>query len=621
MNSRTRHYVARSPECEHLLDPTTAENGLVTCPCPHSYDVRWVEELGWLQARSEWVTSQMRAGKKWFDSRSQSISPVEAVSENKVSGSRVLYVLGGVSLVTAVAVFIAVSWRDLSAIGQLLIAVSAMVLSGFGAYRFRASLAGLANTCAAISTAVAALLLLELPNFGVVPESWNEASHPFSATALMLVAAVAWALGTHSRVLLWTTATIVLSAPTYVLLIQNVVPEMVNPRNTPALSMILGSVLMYSLYLLGRVVLKQPIGHSFTQRVSVVVIGFLALTTFPFVIELATEPMAQFSDFAAMIVVVAMWFVIARHLRDAGAFTVESGWERAFPLVTPFVTAFVAAGAIVVALEVSTSSTTLGLWMSTLIVASIGSIAYLRPAIQGHWDISWNRAITVFASALWLMFFISFNSKNSMRGIDDPENMMAMFFAVIAASGLARWVLVRHVSHFVVGVVAGVFAVITLVNVVLGENISGPEEFSLPTALWIGGCLWAFKARSMNRQNSAVWLGIPLAVGLLPSAVAAVPILEFEPDNRAWVRFWTVLVLGVSLTIAGSLRRVSGLLWPGVATYLAATVPQLFIDLEVIVPRWIFFALLGGYLLWTAARFEKLQHEKEQKGTWSDVFV
>ena len=41
----TQTYSAKSPYCEHTLDPSTAVDGWVTCPCGRKSDVRWVSEL------------------------------------------------------------------------------------------------------------------------------------------------------------------------------------------------------------------------------------------------------------------------------------------------------------------------------------------------------------------------------------------------------------------------------------------------------------------------------------------------------------------------------------------------------------------------------------------------
>mgnify|MGYP006200032675 CR=1 FL=1 len=113
MSTNQNIYLTQSPYCKHSLDPASAVDGWVTCECGHRSAVNWVNELGWLQARTAWVTDRIKASDPWFDSqRSSSAQPVATEDSNehhKVNpGQQVLYVLGGLSLIVAVAVFAAV---------------------------------------------------------------------------------------------------------------------------------------------------------------------------------------------------------------------------------------------------------------------------------------------------------------------------------------------------------------------------------------------------------------------------------------------------------------------------------------------------------------------------------
>ena len=87
-----------------------------------------------------------------------------------------------------------------------------------------------------------------------------------------------------------------------------------------------------------------------------------------------------------------------------------------------------------------------------------------------------------------------------------------------------------------------------------------------------------------------------------------------------WVRMWTVLAVSVLLTVVGASQRIAGLLWPGAIAYVLCTFPQLFTDLDLVIPRWVFFAFLGALLIATATRFERLQQLRKQAGSWDAVF-
>ena len=175
----TQTYSAKSPYCEHTLDPSTAVDGWVTCPCGRKSDVRWVTELGWLQARGQWVGARVTAGEAWFDTRVSQTTPSTPPVSATSTGQRILYLLGGLSLITAVAVFVAVAWQDIGALGQALTLLAISAGCALIAVRTRNTLPGLANTLAVISSGVAFTGLITAPQFGLFPSWWLEQSSSF----------------------------------------------------------------------------------------------------------------------------------------------------------------------------------------------------------------------------------------------------------------------------------------------------------------------------------------------------------------------------------------------------------------------------------------------------------
>jgi hypothetical protein len=139
-------------------------------------------------------------------------------------------------------------------------------------------------------------------------------------------------------------------------------------------------------------------------------------------------------------------------------------------------------------------------------------------------------------------------------------------------------------------------------------------------ALWFVICLTLLHRRS-EHLNSAVWFGIPFGTILIPSAASAIALVQSNPGaNLNWVRFWTVLVVSLVGAISAARFRFAGVLVPSAIAYVLVTFPQLFVDLQLIVPRWVFFAILGGLLIVIAARFERLQQLRKETGSWSEVF-
>ena len=147
------------------------------------------------------------------------------------------------------------------------------------------------------------------------------------------------------------------------------------------------------------------------------------------------------------------------------------------------------------------------------------------------------------------------------------------------------------------------------------------ELSTAPVAVWLFLCLAALRRTLTSTLNSAVWLGIPLGALMIPSAAASVAEIEFNAGTSYdWARMWIMLGASVGLTLIGATQRIAGLLWPAVVAYLLCTVPQLFVDLGLGIPRWVFFALLGSLLIATATRFERLQKMKQEAGSWDAVF-
>lgn len=196
-------YPAQSPYCEHILDPAHAQDGRVTCACGRSSDVQWVTELGWLQARARWVADRVSSGEVWFDSRTGKPAEQPTAVPAASAGQRILYLLGGLSFITAVAVFVAVAWQDIGALGQLGVLWALALVAAVLAVRTRIALPGLANTLAVIASGIVFTSLITGTQFGLLPEWWMSESSFYPAACVGFVGMASVLAGSHWRISGW----------------------------------------------------------------------------------------------------------------------------------------------------------------------------------------------------------------------------------------------------------------------------------------------------------------------------------------------------------------------------------------------------------------------------------
>lgn len=610
-------YVARSPYCEHELDPNTAVAGQVTCPCGRSSDARWVNELGWLQARAAWVAERITAGEAWWDTAAAPGSPAKSEPVTAEStGQRLLYILGGLSLVVAVGVFTAVSWQTLGPVGQGLALLTITLISGAIAWLTRSRLLGLANTMAVISSAVAALTLYAAPQFGLVPAALGDSSSWYPLTVTVGVGGLSLLIGLRSRLLGWAVLgplAVVVATGQF---LGGILAERLSSEDWfSALSVL---VLVLGFALLDRLGNAVTMRDRFWSPVDLVAgIGSAMLlvqsaATLAATFVLANRPWLNGLLLLAVAAVLAhmsyRWPVRESRFM-LGAFLLRSSGVLAVAL---------AAVGVSEALSEASRHGAVGVWAALTLSAVAGASLFLLPL--GRFAAVRELYALVAAWTVWGCGFVL-----NVGAVFTDERVgsypLFVYFAVIAAAGLARWQVRNSVLGFVTGAVAGSTSVAILVLELAGDTLRGPEPISFPIAVWLLLCFLALRHRQPE-LNSGVWLGVPLGVAMLPSAAFAVAALQAlqSPLVTDWVRLWVLLGLGMAFTVVGTERGVTGLLWPGAISYILVSFPQIWIDLGLVLPRWSFFAVLGVVLLVIAARFERLARLRKEKGSWGEVF-
>ena len=613
-------YKAKSPYCEHVLDPETAVDGWVTCECGRRSDVRWVSELAWLQARGEWVADRVADGSVWFDtSNPNAPQPIAQGAPGQESlGQKALYALGGFSMVIAVVVFTAMSWGQLGAVGQLLSLLGITALFGALAIWSRSRLSGLAQTSAVLASSVLLVTGIAAPQFGLLPSRLSELDSGYPFAVVVFVGLVSLALGWRFRVAGWALVAPLLLAPAALIFTYGMLQSFIENQGWPIGST--APLVGLTLFIAASDRLGDQIASRRPEWSALDLVASLASLTLAglgLLIYPASAAFAQDSRWGGLVIwlAAAIWGHIAFRWRPQ---------EYRTPVAKFILNAARWIATLGVSLGLVTLLTPRGVeagswqvWLAFVASAALGSVAFLSRLLP--WRAVPAMLADAFGISLWALSWMSLSSVY-FEGASHAYPMITFFF-IIAAAGAVRWLQFDEIIGFLLSISSGAVGLAILVVEVARDSLRGPEPVTFTLALW---CFLAFALlrRRTPDLNSAVWLGIPFATAMLPSAAAAVVLLQ-NPDGvltMDWVRFWGLLVLGAVMTVVGTEWRISGVLWPGALAYLFTALPQLWVDLGLPIPRWVFFAFLSLLLIVLAARFERLNRLRAEMGSWSDVF-
>jgi hypothetical protein len=265
-----------------------------------------------------------------------------------------------------------------------------------------------------------------------------------------------------------------------------------------------------------------------------------------------------------------------------------------------------------------------GFDVTVIALALIGAMVALLPIVMRNFPKSFRTLPLVAAGALWTTTFViasMINDETFYSSIGQVKlSAYTLFFLwlMMSATLSILWWSSASLGHFIPALVTGVIALVTLINEVGGESISGPEPITLPVALYLLVALLLRQMKSEREVNSAITLGIPFSFGYIPSALLSVIILDTTETVRTmdWVRLWVVLAVGIVAIILGSKRQLAGLLYPGAIGFSMAVLPQIFVNLSLYVPRWIIFLVIGVVLILIAVRFESLKSFRDLTKSW-----
>ena len=120
-------------------------------------------------------------------------------------------------------------------------------------------------------------------------------------------------------------------------------------------------------------------------------------------------------------------------------------------------------------------------------------------------------------------------------------------------------------------------------------------------------------------DSSYIYLGIPVAVALVPSLYLTVQALgESELRQVDWWRFGIIVVVSLVLLIIGSLRELGGLFFPGLVGVFVGVLPYAFKPLASQSSQWLWVILLviAAIMVWIAVRLEQFRKMGKSSVSW-----
>jgi hypothetical protein len=576
-------------------------------------------ELGWLQSRKDWVSERITNSEPWFDSRRQ--TSAKPVSEHKsASGQQLLYILGGVSLVVAVAVFTAVAWERIGAYGQLAALLTVVAISSFVAVKSRETLVGLSNTSAILATIVAGTGFLSAPFFGLVDKSWSEPHSFYTSLVLIVLVAASYGAGYLARIPGWTLIATIGLAPTSLVISENYLSSNQSRPNFIAESML---VFTFAIIAAAFMMFYASKRHYLNGLYKISITGtelFLVFLMFTKVLDSVEPSQSPFLVSGTYLGLAGVWaFAATRIPRDGNGFS-----TNAVSTIAAYVSSVLIGFAIPIATIPAITGNSDFYQYEPLpgsgdfpitVGVLFGALLMLAPIFEQFKKFNVQRFLTVVGAVAWYATTEISNRVIFEDGISEPITLTAL--SVICLSISSRWWVETSMPFFISGAIFGCIAVGYGVGNFVAPDFEGPEAVTFSIALY----LWLF-AQLLSRRtgeihNSFVVLGIPLLVALIPSALYSNAMLfDQSPATSEWIRFWAVLAVSVSALLIGLKSQKSGLFIPGAIAFAIVSLPQIFLRLGAFIPRWIIFGVIGVLLITVAARFEHLQKLGRDTSRW-----
>ena len=611
----------RCPRCRNVdLDPTRHDDtGMVTCPCGHRAYAGYVAEADSLAARSSWLADRVAAGDPAPAPEMQSAyaiwsppevgapagalltellhappTPPRPAQGGAPSAQTILLGIGALLLVIAGAVFAAVVWDRLGAIGQVVLMLATTAGVGALAIRLRTRLAGTAEALAAVAAGLAAVDLIAAPMLGLLPERWvtDPTMYPAIAFSAMGIAL----LLLHRRFGLWAWSWLGWTG----LLVASGCVVAAAASATDSAAWTAAAIAVPALTSVAMLAASESTSRWSGEQVELRTVGAFGLfisaaATASAALDRDALPGAVFTT-GATALAVGIWAGRDQRADSPGTDS------RLLPMGAATLSG------ITVALVLALPTEPQPVWLAAAVALAGLTVGLVAWVLREDPMLS-----AVGACAVWIPWaFTRMDSAADMLDGNSVASQLSLLAALVA--------LMAFVTAWWVPVAGWIGALLGAVAMVLAPTVwpDPIEAHTLPFAalLLVAGLLW----RRRGPTPSLQWLGPAVAMALIPSAVAtwvapwALDASDLGTTGHL-IRLGAVLGASVIAMVVGARMRLGGLLIPASLALTIAAMAQVWSGLSNL-PRWVGLAIAGTLLVLAGARIELLRREGRRAVGW-----
>jgi hypothetical protein len=561
------------PRCDvGRLDPAHPVDGFAACPvCAHRAAVPYVREELWLQ----WQEDQLHHRLAWVHDRVASGEPAAAAqrpappeAHHPATIQMLLLSGGALLLVLAAAVFAAVAWDRLGALGQVGVLAAVVASLSVSAHALRASYRSTAEALASVAAAVAAVSLIAAPRLGVGLDWMRDRPAAWATVAFAVVAALGFVMARTSRLVAWRVA---MAAATVGSAFSGALAAGGGTSIAPLGCVALGAA--------AAAVLTVPPQRlaGYTREATAVGAGLAVLAVGSGLAGYREIDQAASWGGAWLVLSLAAGVVVAV-LRDAET----AAWP--VRLAALVVTGF-AAGQVLPLLAAGWAVTP---WVALPGLAATGAVLWAGSLLPRVAVPTLTSAVTV-----WLVGPAVVSAAEEVSA-----GQMSTYLGIVAGALLALSLVRGRTPLVWAAAVIGTGSVwlwLPLLDVDTLEAFTGASALLLLTA-------GVMHLRRSGSLDSLVTLGPALGMATLPSAVLAVE--QAGTGENPW-RAAVVILAGAVLAVVGARLRIKAPLGIGLTAAVIAGSGQLG-ALVGLVPRWLALAMAGALLLAAGFSAERL---------------
>jgi hypothetical protein len=588
---------------------------MVTCQCGHRAYAGYLAEADSLAARSAWLVDRVAAGDPAPAPEVQRAyaiwsppaegvpasgpppghpRPISPTPRGAPSAQTILLGFGALLLVIAGAVFAAVVWDRLGAVGQVALMLTATAGVGALAIRLRTRLAGTAEALAVVAAGLATVDLIAAPLLGLLPERWVTDPTLYPAMALAGLGLALLLLHRRFGLRAWSWLGWLGLLAGAACVVAAVASATDSPGWTAA------AITVPALTSVAMLAASGTSRRSSGQQVELRTVGAFGLfisaaATASAALDRESLPGALVTT-AATALAVGTW--AARDHAD----------EHPGPRQPLLPTGAAALSGITVALVLALPQEPQPVWFAAAVALAGMTVGLVL------WVLLADRLLTaVGACAVWIAWaFIRMDAAADTVDGDLVSSQLSLLAGLVA--------LMAFVAAWWVPGAGWVGALLAAMAMLLAPTTwPDPIEvhsLSFAAVLLLAGLLW----RRRGPTPSLQWLGPAVAMALIPSAIAtwaapwAIDVSNLGTTGHL-VRLGAVLLASVVAMVLGARLHLGGLLIPASLALAIAALAQVWSGLSNL-PRWVGLAIAGTLLVVAGARLERLRSEGRRAVGW-----